>query len=170
ADADRIADGAKNDWDCAGRLLRGKSRRRPRRHDDIDLLAHEVVRKILQAFEISFRGLALDDDIPSLHVAEFHELAREGHGKRRAQAGVEQPNFKALLRARRAGPHHRGAANERDEVAPPHSITSWAVAMSLSGTSSPSAFAVLRLMTNSNLVGCWTGRSEALSPLRMRWT
>ena len=77
------------------------------RHDDIDLLAHEVFREILQAFEISFRGLALDDDIPSLHVAEFHELAREGHGKRRAQAGVEQPNFKALPRARRATPPRR---------------------------------------------------------------
>src|SRR5262249_46010893 len=170
ADADRIADGAKNDWDCAGGLLRGKSRRRPGRHDDIDLLAHEVFRKILQAFEISFRGLALDDDIPSLHVAEFHELAREGHGKRRAQAGVDQPNFEALLRARRERPRGRRSADERDELAAPHSITSWAAAMSFSGTLRPSACAVLRLTTNSNLVGCWTGRSPGLSPLRMRST
>ncbi len=29
-----------------------------------------------------------------------------------------------------------------------------------------SAFAVLRLMTNSNLVVCWTGRSAGVSPLR----
>jgi hypothetical protein len=33
-----------------------------------------------------------------------------------------------------------------------------------------SAFAVLRLMTNSDLVGCCTGKSEALVPLRMRST
>src|SRR5262249_5708618 len=64
----------------------------------------------------------------------------------------------------------RCARDTRCTVAPFHSITSWAVAMSLSGTSSPSAFAVLRLMTNSNLVGCWTGRSPGLSPLRMRST
>ena len=32
----------------------------------------------------------------------------------------------------------------------------------------PSAFAVLRLRTNSNLVGAWTGRSAGFSPLRMR--
>jgi hypothetical protein len=40
-----------------------------------------------------------------------------------------------------------------------HSITSSARASSLSGTSRPSAFAVLRLITNSNFVDCWTGKS-----------
>src|SRR6267378_7839123 len=34
----------------------------------------------------------------------------------------------------------------------------------------PSAFAVLRLMTNSNLVGCSTGRSAGLAPFRIRST
>lgn len=32
----------------------------------------------------------------------------------------------------------------------------------------PSVFAVLRLITNSNLVGCMTGRSAGFAPLRMR--
>ena len=32
----------------------------------------------------------------------------------------------------------------------------------------PSALAVLRLITNSNLVDCTTGRSAGLSPLRIR--
>src|ERR1700738_4287167 len=36
------------------------------------------------------------------------------------------------------------------------------------GTVRLSAVAVLRFMTNSNLVGCWTGRSAGFSPLRMR--
>jgi len=31
----------------------------------------------------------------------------------------------------------------------------------------PSALAVLRLMTSSNLIGCWTGRSPGLKPLRI---
>jgi hypothetical protein len=34
----------------------------------------------------------------------------------------------------------------------------------------PSAFAVLRLITRSNFVGCSTGRSAGFSPLRMRPT
>jgi hypothetical protein len=35
--------------------------------------------------------------IPSLHITEFHELAHEGHGESRAEAGIEQPIFEALL-------------------------------------------------------------------------
>ena len=38
--------------------------------------------------------------------------------------------------------------------------------LSTTGISSPSALAVLRLMTNSNLADCWTGRSAGLAPLR----
>src|SRR5713101_4501795 len=49
-----------------------------------------------------------------------------------------------------------------------YSITSSAVICMISGTVRPSAFAVLRLMTSSNLVGSCTGRSAGLSPLRMR--
>ena len=49
-----------------------------------------------------------------------------------------------------------------------HSITSSAATSSLSGTVRPSALAVLRLMTSSNLVGCTTGSSPGLAPLRMR--
>jgi hypothetical protein len=56
---------------------------------------------------------------------------------------------------------------QEQELAPLHSITSSARASSLSGTSRPSALAVLRLMTNSNFVGRSTGRSPAFSPLRI---
>src|SRR5262245_58943568 len=73
----------------------------------------------------------------------------------------------ALLRARRERPRGR-AAEQRDELAPFHSITSSAIARSLSGISRLSAFAVPRLITNSNLVGCMTGRLAGFSPLRMR--
>src|SRR3954463_1852320 len=51
-----------------------------------------------------------------------------------------------------------------------HSITSSARPSTLSGTGSPSAFAVLRLITSSYLVGACTGRSAGFSPLRMRST
>jgi hypothetical protein len=52
----------------------------------------------------------------------------------------------------------------------PYSISSSALACSVKGTVSPSALAVLRLMISSNLVGCCTGSSAGVSPLRMRST
>src|SRR5262249_25884595 len=62
-----------------------------------------------------------------------------------------------LLRARRERPRGR-AAEQRDEIAPPnHSITSSARASTVAGKARPSAFAVLRLMTSSYLVGACTG-------------
>ena len=76
----------------------------------------------------------------------------------------------ALLRPRRERPCRSRAAEERDELASPHSITSSARANRVSGTVSPSAFAVLRLMTSSYFVGACTGRSAGFSPLRMRST
>jgi hypothetical protein len=54
-----------------------------------------------------------------------------------------------LLRAHRERPRCR-AAEQRNERAALHSITSSASASSLSGTSCLSAFAVLRLITSSN--------------------
>jgi hypothetical protein len=58
------------------------------------------------------------------------------------------------------------AGDER--ASPHHSITSSARASRVAGTSRPSALAVLRLMTSSYLVGCNTGRSTGLAPLRIR--
>ena len=49
-----------------------------------------------------------------------------------------------------------------------HSITWSARADSVGEISSPSDFAVFKLMTNWYLVGCTTGRSLGFSPLRMR--
>src|SRR3954464_2696670 len=49
-----------------------------------------------------------------------------------------------------------------------HSITSSAPASRVAGTSRPRVLAVLRFMANSNFVGCCTGRSAGLVPLRIR--
>jgi hypothetical protein len=46
-----------------------------------------------------------------------------------------------------------------------YSITSSARASRVGGISIPSILAVLRLMMNSNLVACMTGRSAGLAPL-----
>src|SRR5262245_34813557 len=82
---------------------------------------------------------------------------------------LEKPSHAlALLRARRERPHSGRTAEQRDELAAPHSITSSAVASSACGTLRPRTFAVCRLMTNSNLAARITGSSPAFSPLRMR--
>jgi hypothetical protein len=52
----------------------------------------------------------------------------------------------------------------------PYSITSSARASSWSGTVSPSALAVLRLMMSLYLVGNWTGNSLTLAPRKRRST
>ena len=63
------------------------------------------------------------------------------------------------LRARPARTAARAVVN--------HSITSSARTISDCGSVSPSAFAVLTLMISSNFVGCSTGRSAGLAPLRI---
>src|SRR5262245_53276229 len=80
------------------------------------------------------------------------------------------PDPLALLRPRRERPRSHGcrAAEQRDELAPPdHSITSSAMASTPGGMVRPSALAVLRLITSSNRVNCWTGRSSGFLPLRI---
>ena len=71
-----------------------------------------------------------------------------------------------LLRGRKR-PSSRRAAEKDDEITTCyHSITSSARASSVEGTVRPSALAVLRLMTRSNLVGCSTGISDGFVPRR----
>src|SRR6266480_1662976 len=64
-----------------------------------------------------------------------------------------------LLRARRERPRGSRAAEQRDEVASLHSITSSARSRNDSGIVSLSALAVVRLRARSNFLGCSTGRS-----------
>src|SRR5215472_16896376 len=81
---------------------------------------------------------------------------------------ADAPHPLFLLREHRQRPRRRRAAEQRDKRAPLHSITSSARAITDDGISSPSALAVLRLITSSYFVGACTGRSAGFSPLRMR--
>src|SRR6516162_4423282 len=121
------------------------------------------------------RPAELDSRVAALGPAQLLEALQECSvtGLRfpvvRSQAhyDTDAPDALGLLRTRRERPHSGPAAEQRYELAPPHSITSSAMASSCSGTSRPSAFAVLRLITSSNLVGCHTGRSAGLAPFRI---
>src|SRR5262249_49570189 len=135
--------------------------------------ANQVGGECWQSVETTFGPAIFDRDVAAFDIAGFVETSPDGV----KSAGftiraAEQPNHRhcRLLRARRERPRRRRAAEKRYELATPHSITSSARASSVGGTSRPSALAVLRLMTNSTLVACWTGRSAGLSPLRMRST
>src|SRR2546430_16742347 len=89
-------------------------------------------------------------------VAALGDAAQPGHGRQ----------LRALLRARRERPRDRRAAEQRDELAPLHSITSSARKRTAGGIVSSRDFAVLRFSANSNFVGCSTGKSAGLTPLR----
>ena len=114
--------------------------------------------------------LALDADQGCLVLLkgedDFRQSVREqgdAHdGKKQADVFPKQPPAHPrccrLLRRHGRGIERRGS----------HSITSSARAMSVGGTSRPIAFAVLSLITNSNLFGAWTGRLPGFSPLRTR--
>src|SRR5262245_18704997 len=65
----------------------------------------------------------------------------------------DAPHALGLLRARRQRPRRR-AAKQRDELAPPHSITSSARPSNGSGTVMPSALAVLRFRNIWTFVDC----------------
>src|SRR5262249_47746773 len=84
---------------------------------------------------------------------------------------AEKPDHRhhPLLAARHNRPRRR-AAKPRDECAPLHSITSSARRSSASGTVRANALAVLRLITNSYLVGCCMGRSLGFVPRRILLT
>src|SRR5215831_2762856 len=86
------------------------------------------------------------------------------------QEHADAPHPLALLRVRREWPCDCRAPDQRDELAPSHSITPSARASSCAGTVRPSIVAVWALMISSNLVDCTTGKSAGLAPLRMRPT
>src|SRR5262249_42276363 len=137
------------------------------------LTAYQIGCEVGQYVLLVLRPAILDHDILALDVAGFANALPEcGQiactiSKRRA-AEKSDHRHRRLLRASRERPRHRCAGQQRDERAAPHSITSSARASSVGGTSRLSAFAVLRLITSSNLVACTTGRSAAFSPLRTR--
>src|SRR5262249_2346846 len=84
----------------------------------------------------------------------------KGHHETGAPPGPAYRLRHRLLRACRERPRRR-AAEQRNELAALHSITSSARASREGGTSRPSALAVLRLTTRSYLVGPCTGLEHA---------
>src|SRR5262245_28772144 len=124
---------------------------------------------------MSLRPAILDRHVAAVGPSELAQSPHEsggpvapGRGRTDAEESDDRP-FAGLLRPRGDRPRRR-AAEQRDEVAASHSITSSARTSNEGGTSKPSAFAVLRLRIVSYLVGACTGKSATLAPRRIRST
>ena len=168
---DRIAPGREDDRHRRGRGL-GRERRNVVPDDHGHRPANQISHQSRQPIRLIVRRAIFDRDVLALDEACFLQaLAERGHEVRRVgeRRAAEEPDHRhrRLLRARRERPRRRRAAEQRDELAPSHSITSSASASSVGGMSRPSALAVLRLMTSSNLVGCSTGKSAGFAPRRI---
>src|SRR5262245_35650757 len=142
------------------------------RENDIDLEPDQFGGHLSEALAAALRPANLNRDVATFHPTEFaqplHECGEplaldQGRGGAQESDGRQ---LAGLLRARRERPRRR-AAQQRDERAPFHSITSSASCWRCNGTSRPSALAVCMLMTNSNFVDCSTGRSAGFAPFRI---
>src|SRR5215467_4338488 len=154
AGGNRVARQREDDWDDRGRLLCREDRLGPIRHNHIDLEPDELGCDLGGAFIATLRPAILDRDILPLAPAQLTQPLHKGAGPlalccSRARAKEPDGRQLRLLRPR----HHRPccrAAEQSDEFTASHSITSWAMASSLSGIWRPSALAVFRLMASSN--------------------
>src|SRR5262245_15341402 len=176
---ERIGDAYEYNRNRARSLLQRFKNGSTVRQDGIEVLRDEIRSFGSNAVGSRSGKLGVDFDILSFDPSHSGKFRAEGSyapllvwiGRVAQHQHADAPHPLALLRARRERPSRRRPAEQRDELAAPdHSITSSARASKVGGTSSPSAFAVLRLMASSYLVAACTGRSAGFSPLRMRST
>ena len=125
ASAKRVRHRREHDRDDRGRLFRCEHRR-SRRDNDIDLEPDKLGGDLRETLEASLRPANLDRDGAALDPAEFAQpLHKSGDplaSRRKASARAQKPDgrqLRRLLRARRERPRDR-AAEQRDELAPPH--------------------------------------------------
>src|SRR5262245_20724122 len=172
---DRVAAGSEDDRDGCGRRLGCNCRWGVMRSDHCYLTPDQIDCEVWQSIGLGLRPAILDRHVLALGMTDCTNALPEcGHKKctisRLRHAEIPDHRHRRLLRPRRKRPRRRRAAEQRNELAPFHSITSSARASSVGGTSRFSILAVWTLMTSSNLVDCTTGRSAGLAPLRMRPT
>ena len=73
-------------------------------------------------------------------------------------------SFNSISTTNKANKRRRGSDPTRPND---HLMTSSARCSNDCGIMIPSAFAVLRLMTNSNFVGCWISKSAGFAPFNI---
>src|SRR5262245_838419 len=119
------------------------------------------------------RPASVDPQIAAVHPAQFLQLLDEGSALgpsfriafRPAHQYADPAHPVRLLRMGGKRPS-RCTADKRHELPPPHSINSSARCWRCKGTVRPRAFAVLRLIVSTYLVGACTGKLDGFSSLR----
>src|SRR5262249_14652980 len=165
-----VADSSHHNGNRCSGLLRGEHRLGAPSENDVYFEANQIVRQLRKSLIAPSCIAVLETHVFSLDIAEITESLSKGiDGRQRFERqDTDGDYFPRLLRARRERPRGRRPAEQRDELAPSHhSITSSASASKRSGMVRPSVLAVFRLITNSNLVDCSTGRSAGFAPLRI---
>src|SRR5262249_53795403 len=162
----------KDDRNRRGCRLGCQQCRGPTCGDHCDLAPNQTGGKRRQSIIVFFRPMVLDGYILTLDKTGFLQtLAERGQvGRGRVCAGrctgKEADHRYRLLRPPSHRPSHQ-PAKPRNELPPPHSITSSARSRIDWGTARPSALAALRLITKAIRVGCSTGRSAGFTPLKI---
>src|SRR6516165_4449860 len=134
--SNRIVDDVENDRDGVGRPLSCGSNRRAAADDEVWCRTHQLCRVSLDLTQIPTRVSMLDSDIAVLGPAERLETLAKCNDPSQhfgIVLGVwmqecDAPHALALLRARRKRPRRR-AAEQRDELAPDHRMTAFAIAL-----------------------------------------
>src|SRR6516165_2132652 len=173
---DRVGD--QREYNRDGLRLAGKRGccrgRRCQQH--VGLQPDKLSCECVQQIDVAAAPAYLDPHIAAFGPAELGKMPCESReqcltfwiGGGITHEHPDPPNLIGLLRVRRERPCYCCTADERNELPPPHSITSSARPSSESGTLSPRALAALRLIIISTLVACRTGISAGRSPLRIR--
>jgi len=116
------------------------------------------------------KGQALRARLPICRNSERAASARGEGGETAFNSWGQMPKVRASYRTQRnsgKAPNAILAARAAAKVIP-HSMVSSARAINQGGIARWSAFAALRLITNSHFCGDTTGSSSGLAPLRMR--
>src|SRR5262249_16230324 len=136
------------------------------------LTTDQIGRQWRQSIVLTVRPPIFDRHVAAFDITGFAqalvERAYTVHPAVR-RCAAKKPNHRHswLLRSRSEWPCGSRAAEKRDEVAPPHSITSSASESRLPEIVTPSVFGVLILIRISNLTTCCTSKSAGLAPLRI---
>src|SRR5262249_49703271 len=170
ATADRIGHVDENNGDCAALLHKCGDLRRGLNEHHFRSLFDNLFCQAPHPIGITSRPAIVGPEVTAVGPAQsLQSLAERGQVPmtfriiRTPHQHRDLPHPLALLRARRERPRGR-AAEENDERAAFHSITSSASASTVAGTSRPSSLAVFKLMISSNRSACCTGRSPGFVP------
>src|SRR5499427_5728568 len=109
-------------------------------------------------------GLDVNVGIPARDPLGANDVAVQGY----CEFALLEGRRSAVLRLRDERRGEEAAGHGTEELPPFHYSITWSARASTDGGMvRPRALAVLRLMTSSNFVGCSTGRSPGLAPLRI---